>query len=91
MEDEHLQQRLDRARQHVAEQRERLRSARRRLREVEAAASARSDRATSGLLRAQGHPSPEPPVPPHPPAWLVGPPAGPSDEQPPAPGRDQGD
>jgi phage shock protein A len=73
VEDEQLQARLDDARQHVAEQRERLRSARRRLRELEAAASARSDRATAGLLRAQGHPSPEPPVPPHPPGWLADP------------------
>ena len=86
MEDEQLQQRLDQARQHVAEQRERLRSARRRLREVEAAASARSDRATTGVLRAQGHPSPEPPVPTHPPSWLDGLPPGPSGEAPPAPG-----
>ena len=62
MEDDALQERLDRAREHVAEQRERLRSARRRLRELEAAASARSDRATAGLLRARGHPSPTPHV-----------------------------
>jgi hypothetical protein len=65
-----LQQRLDQARTHVAEQRERLRAARRRLREREAAASARSDRATARVLRAQGHPSALPPVPTHPPDWL---------------------
>jgi hypothetical protein len=70
VEDDALQQRLDLARQHVAEQRERLRAARRRLREIEAAASARSDRATTNILRAQGHPSPLPPVPTHPPDWL---------------------
>jgi hypothetical protein len=73
VEDDALQERLDRARAHVAEQRERLRTARRRLRELEAAASARSDRATAGLLRARGHPSPTPPVPTHPPDWLDGP------------------
>lgn len=72
MEDAALQERLDRARAHVAEQRERLRTARRRLRELEAAASARSDRATAGLLRARGHPSPAPPVPTHLPDWLDG-------------------
>ncbi len=70
MEEDALQRRLDLARTHVAEQRERLRAARRRLRELEAAASARSDRATSKLLRARGHPSPLPPVPSHPPDWL---------------------
>lgn len=70
MEDDALRQRLDLARQHVAEQRERLRAARRRLRELEAAASARSDSATTRVLRAQGHPSPLPPVPAHPPDWL---------------------
>ena len=73
MEDDALQQRLDLARAHVAEQRERLRAARRRLREFEAAASARSDRATARLLQAQGHPCPGPPVPSHPPDWLDGP------------------
>jgi hypothetical protein len=75
MEDEVLQQRLDLARQHVAEQRERLRRAHRRLRELEAAASARSDLATATLLHARGHPSPRPPVPGHPPDWIddVGP------------------
>ena len=73
MEDDALQQRLDLARAHVAEQRERLRAARRRLRELEAAASARSDRATARLLHAQGHPFPDPPVPSHPPDWLDGP------------------
>ena len=76
MEDEQLQRRLDAVRQHVAEQRQRLRDARRRLREREAAASARSDRATADLLRARGHPSPEPPVPAHPPDWLDRPPDG---------------
>jgi hypothetical protein len=70
VEDDALQRRLDQARQHVAEQREVLRAARRRLRELEAAASARSDRATAGMLRAQGHPSPAPPIPTHPPDWL---------------------
>lgn len=70
MEDETLQERLDLARAHVADQRERLRSARRRLRELEAAASARSDRATTRVLRARGHASAEPPVPSHPPDWL---------------------
>ncbi len=74
MEDDALQQRLDLARRQVVEQRERLRAARRRLREIEAAASARSDKATSTLLRARGHPSPLPPVPPHPPDWLGQPP-----------------
>ena len=73
MEDDALQQRLDRARRHVAEQRERLRAARRRLRERQAAASARSDDATTKVLRAQGHPSPLPPVPTHPPDWLADP------------------
>ena len=76
MEDDALQQRLDQARQHVADQRERLRSARRRLRELEAAASARSDRATAQVLRSKGHPSPEPPVPAHPPDWLGDAPPG---------------
>lgn len=77
MEDDALQHRLDLARQHVAEQRERLRAARRRLRELEAAASARSDRATARLLHAQGHPSSLPPVPTHPPPdWLADPPTG---------------
>lgn len=70
MEDDPLQERLDLARRHVAEQRERLRDARRRLRELEAAASARSDRVTARMLRAQGHPSPSPPIPTHPPDWL---------------------
>ena len=70
MEDETLQERLDVARRHVAEQRERLRAARRRLREAEAAASARSDTATASLLRARGFVSPQPPVPSHPPDWL---------------------
>lgn len=70
VEDDALQQRLDLARQHVAEQRERLRAARRRLRELEAAASARSDRVTARILRAQGHPFPAPPIPTHPPEWL---------------------
>jgi hypothetical protein len=70
VEDDALQERLDLARRHVAEQRERLRDARRRLRELEAAASARSDRVTARLLRAQGHPSPSPPIPTHPPDWL---------------------
>lgn len=73
MEDAQLQQRLDAARQHVAEQRERLRAARRRLRELEAVASARSDRATARVLRARGQTSAEPPVPSHPPEWLGGP------------------
>lgn len=76
MEDDALQRRLDLARQHVAEQRERLRAARRRLRELEAAASARSDRAAAEVLRAQGHPSPHPPVPSHPPDWLDDPRCG---------------
>ena len=75
MEDDALQERLDLARQHVAEQRERLRAARRRLREIEAAASARSDRATAKVLRARGHPSASPPVPAHPPDWLGDPPS----------------
>jgi hypothetical protein len=70
VEDEVLQQRLDLARQHVAEQRERLRAARRRLRETGAAASARSDSATARVLRARGHASKLPPVPTHPPDWL---------------------
>jgi hypothetical protein len=70
VDDEQLQERLDAARQHVAEQRDRLRAARRRLRELEAAASARSDRATAGVLRARGDRSAAPPVPPHPPEWL---------------------
>ena len=70
MEDAQLQARLDAARRHVAEQRERLRAARRRLRELEAAASARSDRATARVLRARGDRSAAPPVPPHPPEWL---------------------
>ena len=70
MEDDPLQERLDLAREHVAEQRARLRDARRRLRELEAAASARSDRVTARMLRAQGHPSPAPPIPTHPPDWL---------------------
>ncbi len=70
VEDDALQQRLDLARRHVAEQRERLRGVRRRLRETHAAASARSDGVTSLVLRARGHPSPSPPVPPHPPDWL---------------------
>ena len=73
MEDDQLQQRLDAARQHVAEQRERLRAARRRLRELEAAASARSDRATTGVLRARGLASAAPPFPSHLPDWLSGP------------------
>jgi hypothetical protein len=77
VEDDALQERLDRARAHVAEQRERLRTARRRLRELEAAASARSDRATAGLLRARGHPSATPPVPTHLPDWLDAPDDGP--------------
>ena len=72
MEDAQLQQRLDAAREHVAEQRERLRAARRRLRELEAAASARSDSATARLLRARGDRSAAPPVPSHPPEWLGG-------------------
>ena len=66
-----LEQRLDLARQHVAEQRARLRDASRRLRELEAAASARSDRATAKLLQAQGYGAPLPPVPTHPPDWLT--------------------
>ncbi len=70
VEDDALQQRLDRARADVAAQRERLRSARRRLRELEAAASARSDRVTANLLRARGDTAPQPPVPSHPPDWL---------------------
>jgi hypothetical protein len=70
VEDEQLQQRLDAARRHVLEQRRRLRDASRRLRETEAAASARSDSASARLLRARGHPSPEPPIPSHPPDWL---------------------
>ena len=70
MEDDALQQRLDLARQHVAEQRERLRAARRRWRETQAAASARSDTATASVLRARGDASPLPPVPAHPPDWL---------------------
>ncbi len=70
MEDDALQERLDLARAHVAAQRERLRAARRRLRELEAAASARSDLATARVLRAQGHLSASPPVPTHPPDWL---------------------
>jgi hypothetical protein len=70
VEDDALQHRLDQARTDVAAQRERLRAARRRLRELEAAASARSDRATERLLRAQGHASPLPPIPSHPPDWL---------------------
>jgi hypothetical protein len=70
VEDDHLQERLDAVRRSVAEQRAQLRSARRRSREVEAAASARSDRATARLLQARGDPSAAPPVPPHPPDWL---------------------
>jgi hypothetical protein len=70
VEDDQLQARLDAARQHVAEQRSWLRAARRRSREVDAAASARSDRATARLLQARGHPATTPPVPPHPPDWL---------------------
>jgi hypothetical protein len=70
VDDDALQRRLDEARGHVAEQRERLRAARRRLRELEAAASARSDRATVQLLRARGCAAPSPPVPAHPPDWL---------------------
>lgn len=77
MDDRHLEERLAAARQQVSEQRERLKQARRRLRELEAAASASSDRAVAGLLRARGHPSPAPPVPPHPPEWLDGPHADP--------------
>ncbi len=65
-----MQERLDLARKQVAEQRERLRSARRRLRELHAAASAQSDRATARLLQVRGHPSPLPPIPTHPPDWL---------------------
>ena len=71
MEDAQLQERLDAARLHVAAQRERLRAARRRLRELEALASARSDSAAAKLLRARGIPSATPPVPSHPPAWLA--------------------
>ncbi|CAA9363811.1 MAG: hypothetical protein AVDCRST_MAG16-3302 [uncultured Frankineae bacterium] len=77
VEDADLQQRLERARLTVAEQRQRLRASRLRLREIEAAASARSDRATAGLLRSRGYPSPAPPVPPHPPDWLEPPPPEP--------------
>ena len=73
MEDDALQERLDLARRHVAAQREKLRDARRRLRELEAAASVRADRATAQVLRSKGHPSPEPPVPAHPPDWLSDP------------------
>lgn len=69
MEEEQLRQRLEATRSSVAEQRKRLRAARLRGREVEAAASARSDRAAAGLLRARGHAAPDPPVPAHPPAW----------------------
>ena len=76
MEDDALQERLDLARLHVAEQRHKLRDARRRLRELAAAASARSDRATAQVLRSRGHPSPEPPVPAHPPDWLGDAPPG---------------
>ena len=75
VEDDALQERLDLARRHVAEQRERLRAARRRLRELEAAASARSDSATAALLHARGQLSPLPPVPSHPPPWLEAPPS----------------
>ena len=70
MDDEQLEQRLDATRRHVAAQRDRLRDARRRLRELEADASARSDRATAQVLRARGDLSAAPPVPSHPPDWL---------------------
>lgn len=70
-EDDALQQRLDRVRQRVTDQRQRVRAAHRRCRELEAAASARSDCATTSVLLARGHPAPAPPVPSHPPDWLV--------------------
>lgn len=49
-----------------------LRASRLRLREQEAAVSARSDRALARVLRARGQVV-EPPVPTHPPEWLVEP------------------
>ena len=82
MEDDHLERRLDAARRVVAEQRDALRTSRRRRREVEAAASERSDRAVARALHARGAEFPDPPVPSRPPDW-------PEHEPPRADGQDE--
>lgn len=64
-----LPTRIERTRRRVAEQASALRDLRRRSREREARASARSDRAIAGVLRARGEAA-DPPVPAYPPPWL---------------------
>ena len=68
--DDPLDDRLHAAQARVLAQRRALRDVMRRSHERSAAASERSDRATTTLLRAQGAGQVDPPVPSRPPEWL---------------------